>query len=404
MAKSIASITNDPAGARVLVFSLRNTGRKDPFRCPHYEFEDTIAEIDNVDIIAPASDPTSPRNQLAERLAFRAPILLKAGIEKPPIANHYDLFFSICGFAKDLLMVDAASHLWEACSIKVCLIDELWANQIRKDRFYLDVLKKFDVVALYYSQSVDTLSRQIGRKCIFVPPGIDALRFCPESSEQERVVDVYSVGRRSQSTHQAILQMADRKNLFYIHDTIQVNQTPEPKEHRRLYANIAKRSKYFIVNPGLIDRPDRRGTQIEIGNRYFEGAAAGTVLIGEIPDNSEFDKLFDWPDAVIHLPYGSDKIEGLIQMLEGDPKRCERIRRTNVTQVLKRHDWVYRWETILKAVGLEAMPRLEARKRHLRQMAEHVAQSHATTSTSVAHEATSSELAAATKVCGSASV
>jgi hypothetical protein len=381
-------VGNSVANPRVLVFSLRNTGRSDPFRCPHYEFEDTIAEIDNVDIIAPASDPTSTRNQIAERLALRAPILLKADIERITATKRYDIFFAICGFSRDLLVVDAASHLWEACSTKVCLIDEIWANQIGKDRFYLDVLKKFDLVALYYSQSVDALSRQIGRRCIFVPPGIDALRFCPYPLGPKRVVDILSAGRKSQSTHQAILRMVDSSDLFYLYDTIKGDQVPDPKVHRRQYANIAKRSKYFIVNPGLIDRPDLRGAQIEIGNRYFEGAAAGTVLIGEIPDNGEFDKLFNWPDAVIHLPYGSDQIGGLVQMLEEDPTRCERIRRTNVTQVLRQHDWVYRWEAILNSVGLTAMPQLESRKRDLQHMVEQVVQSDATTaSTSVAAEA-----------------
>ena len=255
----------------------------------------------------------------------------------------------------------------------MCLIDELWVNQIKQHRFFLEVLKEFDLVVLYYSQTVAPLSERIGRKCIFVSPGIDALRFCPTPGELERSVDVYSVGRRSETTHQAILRMAEKRNLLYLHDTIKGNQAIHPQEHRRLYANIAKRSKYFLVNPGLIDQPERRGGQIEIGNRYFEGAAAGAVLVGEIPRNGEFDKLFGWPDSVMSLPYGSDQIEGLIQTLEADPVRQERIRRTNIVQVLRRHDWAYRWEAILNAVGMTALPQLEARKALLDRLAERVA-------------------------------
>ena len=40
------SIETRPGNPRVLIFSLRNTFPKALFRCPHYEFEDIICEID----------------------------------------------------------------------------------------------------------------------------------------------------------------------------------------------------------------------------------------------------------------------------------------------------------------------------------------------------------------------
>src|SRR5271166_4943839 len=106
--------------------------------------------------------------------------------------------------------------------------------------------------------------------------------------------------------------MVRETGLFYIHDSMDGNQAINSKEHRLLFANMAKRSRYFIVNPGLIDRPDKRGNQIEISNRYFEGAASGVIMVGERPDNGEFEKLFDWPDALIHLPYDSSGIDTII--------------------------------------------------------------------------------------------
>ena len=155
----IATSVDDP---RVLLFSLRNTGRKDLFRCAHYEFEDVICDIESVEMVAPEADQKSMRNEVAERLAFRAPILLKPKIEECKIRNHYDLFFAICGFSRDLLTLHATRDLWKACSIKVCLIDELWVNQIKQHRFFLEVLKEFDLVVLYYSQTVAPLSERIG--------------------------------------------------------------------------------------------------------------------------------------------------------------------------------------------------------------------------------------------------
>jgi hypothetical protein len=365
------SINTQSRKPRTLILSLRNIFRNDLFRCALYEFEDIINEIDHAEILAPKGDPTSRRNQLARRLAFHAPITLKADLQKPNVDKHYDLFLAMCGGPRDLLMIDAVSYLRDVCTTKVCLLEEIWAQQIHEHRYFTNVLRGFDLIAIYSSQSVKALSDQIGCRCIFVPPGIDSIRFCPYPANPERVVDVYSIGRRSQATHQAILKMVDERGIFYLHDEgSEVSNPINPKEHRSLFASIAKRSKYFMVNPGLIDRPDIRGSQIEIGSRYFEGVAAGVIMVGEIPNNGAFEHLFDWPDAVVHLPYGSDRIVALIDELEEQPERQERIRRMNVVQALARHDWAYRWEKILENVGLGPMPELLQRKERLAKLGE----------------------------------
>jgi hypothetical protein len=133
---------------------------------------------------------------------------------------------------------------------------------------------------------------------------------------------------------------------------------------------VAKRSRYFLVNPGKFDEPQETGRQVEFGYRYFEGAASGAVMLGERPNNEVFPKLFDWPDAVIEVPHDSGDIDLVIKDLDRDPERQDRIRRTGVAQAVMRHDWAYRWETILDAAGLEPMPGMLARKDRLRRLAE----------------------------------
>jgi hypothetical protein len=367
-----------PGKPRVLIFSLRNIFGGDLFRCTHYEFEDIICEIDSAVLLAPEVDPYSMRSTFAMRLAYHAPVTLNPGIRRIPAKIHYDIFFTICGgLARpyDLLMLNAVSNVRDMCRTSVCLVDELWIKQMFKHRHFLRILSKFDVVMLYYSQTVKPLSEQIGRKCIFLPPGVDTILFCPYPHPPKRVVDVYSIGRRSEITHQKLLRMVRESGLFYLHDSIGGHEAINSKEHRALLSNVAKRSRYFIVNPGLIDRPDTRGNQIEISNRYFEGAASGTIMVGERPNNEEFEKLFDWPEAVTQLPYDSCDIEMVIKDLDGDLERQDRIRRTNVVQALMRHDWAYRWEAVLKAVGLGPMQGVLERKERLRKLAEAVVQS-----------------------------
>jgi hypothetical protein len=371
---SDVSMDIQPAKPRVLIFSLRNIFGKALFRCPHYEFEDIICDIDSAVLLAPALDPSNRRCKFATRLAYHTPLALNPGIPRAPAKTQYDLFFTICGFPQDLLMVNALSNVQDTCRISVCLVDELWVKEMFQHRHLLRILAKFDVVMLYYSQSVNPLSEQIGCKCVFLPPGVDALLFCPYPHPPKRVVDVCSIGRRSEITHQKLLRMARESSLFYLHDSIGGGQAINSKEHRQLFANVAKRSRYFIVNPGKFDEPDVRGNQIETSNRYFEGAASGTIMVGERPNNEEFERLFDWPEAVTQLPYNSCGIDLVISDLDRDSERQDGMRRTSVVQALMRHDWVYRWEAVLKTVGLEPTQAVMKRKKRLRELADVVLQ------------------------------
>jgi glycosyl transferase family 1 len=359
---------------RVLVFSLRNIFGRDLFRCPHYEFEDIICEIDSAELLAPKIDARGSRSRFAIRLAYHAPVLLNPGVPRISVKGQYDLLFAICGYPQDLIMFNALGNVRDICRTSVCLLDELWVKEIAEQRHFLRILAKFDVVMLYYSQTVQPLSELTGRRCEFLPPGLDSILFCPHPNPPARVVDVYSMGRRSEVTHQKLLEMARTEGLFYLHDSISGNQAINSKQHRALFANIAKRTRYFIVNPGKIDEPHKRGDQLEVSNRYFEGAASGAIMIGERPDNEVFERLFGWPEAVTRLPYNSPEIDLIIKDLDADPERQGRIRRTSIVQSLMEHDWVYRWEVILRAAGLEPMQRIQGRKDHLRKLAEIVSQ------------------------------
>ena len=359
---------------RTLIFSQRNLSKILPYRCAHFEFEDVISQIDSVEVVAPKIDLSARRHSFAKQLAYHTPLRLNPGIERLPGDADYDLMLVICGNPTDILRIDAIKDWRKRCRKAVCLIDEIWATEVKSYRNFVRMLEKFDLVVLYYSQSVKAVSELIGDKCIFLPPGVDTLRFCPYPGASQRPIDVYSVGRRSSITHREILKMAGEDDLFYLYDSTSADQVLDPTEHRMLFANLLKRSRYFIVNPGLIDRPDIRGTQIEIGNRYFEAAAAGSILLGQRPLNGQFEHLFDWPDALIDLPYNSPDVAKVMKELDRQPDRQDSIRHMNMAQALLQHDWCYRWEAILKAAGLQALPQLNARKEALRELAGRLSQ------------------------------
>jgi hypothetical protein len=257
----------------------------------------------------------------------------------------------------------------------VCWIDEFWANRVPQFKYWLPLLRVFDHVVLGMSGSTKPVSDAIDKPCHYVPGGVDTLRFSPYPNPPKRSVDVYSIGRRWEGIHLALVSLARAGQLFYLFDTLQGGGSPvrNHSEHRELYASVAKRSNFFLVAPAKMDLQEVTGGQVEVPFRYYEGAAAGCVMIGQALDCEPFRRMFGWENAVIEVqPDGSDVTQVLSRLL-ADPELVAHISQTNAAEALLRHDWVYRWKQILGIAGLGCHPAMEDREKRLRALASLVA-------------------------------
>ena len=364
-----ASDSNFTTNSRMCIYSQRNL-TKHVSRCVNYEFEDLICEIDDADLISPSFYRINQIKQIVRKCENKLNLTcyLKPNINRVHVKKNYDLFFALCQSPYDLLSLNAVDGWKKHCRITVCWIDEIWAAQIDKLKKYLPILSKFDYVIISCSESFQSVQDVVNRPCFCLPEGVDAIRFSPYPNPPPRCIDVYSMGRKSNVTHQALLKMAEQEKIFYIFDTISQMDTDVYKEHRSLFLNLAKRSRYFIANYGKINDLIETHGQEELGYRFFEGAASGTVMIGEAPNTDAFRKHFDWPDAVIHVPFDEPNISELLADLDSQAERLENIRRNNVIQSLLRHDWVYRWKAVLDIVGLKPLPALIDRENKLQKL------------------------------------
>jgi len=362
------------APARVLLFSQR--GRAPLIsRCFSYELEDSIAAVDAVDLIAPGY-----RHALGD-LVYR--VVNKAGrgtsllrdlnpaVKAVSIQRRYPLFFAVFQFATDLPTLNALRGWRERSEQAVCLIEELWAQDLGRFASQLAILRRFDQVLTNCRSTVEPLAQAIGRPVRYIAPGIDAPRFFPGERPPERCIDIYNLGRRHPATHAALLDYSRSRGRFYLYDTLSGNlPVQDPAQHRELLAEKLKRTGFFIANKAKVNEGGERGTQEEVGFRFFEGAAAGTVMVGDPPDVASFHENFDWPDAVVHLAFGSGDVAELLDGLTQDPERRARIRTANVRNSLERHDWSERWGQILRWTELPALESLEQRQARLRRLAE----------------------------------
>jgi hypothetical protein len=362
-------------GPRILMPTLRNFARR-AFRCGIYEAQDVLVDIDNVDLICLEQGWGRRVNPywLVWPLfhdASRKLMFVNPGLKKVRLRQEYDLFVAFCQSFWDLPYVNAIQGWRDHCKTSVCWIEEIWANVIPRYKYWLHALSQFDHIFIAFKDSAATLSNAINRPCHWLPGAADTLRFSPYPSPRERVIDVYSIGRRYEGIHRKLLEAAKGGDLFYVYDTFAIGDTGvyDHRQHRDLFANVAKRSRYFTVAAGRVGDQVMQG-QLELGYRYYEGAAAGTVMIGQAPDCEAYRELLPWPDAVIPIePDGSDVIS-VLNALDSDPERVHAIRRRNAVEALLRHDWVYRWKKMFRVIGMDPSPGMAARERRLKDLAD----------------------------------
>lgn len=347
---------NNPA-ARICLLSARQV-RNHVTDAQLYEFEDLLCKLDGVDLLTYSKAPDLPRRiyTLANRVTRSNHLanLVKPNFYSPQVLSQsYDLFFVCFRNIFEIFAVDSIKNWRQRCHKAVCYIEEAWEDQCSHDyKFLLEPLKQFDHIFLGKRSSLRAIANYTNRPCTYLSTAIDTLKFCPYPLSPTRHIDVTSIGRRSNVTHQALLNSADRGDIFYYYDTAYNLHIHNPAQHRFMLANLLKRTRYFIVNYPKVDEPISDAAN-EIAARFYEGSATGTVMIGQPPFGNLFEQLFDWTDAVISMPFDEPNIHTLLAELDAQPDRLAQIRQNNVVNALLKHDWLYRWQTILKTIGLE---------------------------------------------------
>jgi hypothetical protein len=351
---------------------------REVFQGGFYEAQDVLTETDSVHLIDLQAGPRFRfRDRWQRRLLFRGVsqnlAYLNPGLQRVRLAQDYDVFIALCNNSWDLMYVNAIDGWQDRCKTSVCWLDEIWAPDIPACRDVLRTLARFDHVFLNTLGTVEPLSSFLNRQCHALSVGTDTIRFSPFPDPPERSIDVYSIGRRWEGVHQALLRAVSERRTFYVYDSYQAMAKMEPidfRQHRDLFSNMAKRSRYFVVSPAKMNRIEETRGQVEIGYRYFEGAAAGTVMIGQAPECQAFRELFPWPDAVVELRSdGSDTLQ-VLDDLESDAERTRAISQRNTVESLLRHDWIHRWMKIFQLCGIEPSPGMTARGAHLKTLAD----------------------------------
>ncbi|HXJ41229.1 MAG TPA: glycosyltransferase [Bryobacteraceae bacterium] len=359
----------------MLIFSQRNLNRL-MYQCFIYEFEDVVGEIDRVDLLAPASLYTTEVRQLAHRVrntARKSVGMLPVGdIEPITVERDYDLFFAVFQFPWQAIYLNRLKGWRKRCGKAACFLAEAWTTMLSTSREYYLLLAEVDYIFTHSEVSAAALSDLLGRKCYCLPFGVDAERFCPYPAGPERSIDLLSIGRTSPDVHKALLRISADLGLFYHFDTAQNFQVRDYIDHRLMLAELLKRSRFTFAYKHNVNMTRLTGGDEALAPRFFEAAAAGSVILGMPPDCDEFRACFDWKDAVIGFPYDTGGVQEILSALIAQPERLVAASLNNVGESLKRHDWAHRWRTVLTTAGLASEPAMKFRLEQLNCLAERI--------------------------------
>ena len=368
-------------GGTVLLLSMRRLEKLVAF-CLQYEFEDVITAVTGADRIEVGDREALERGRRAYKVVRSATgsrRLARACAPRPhaeKLARDYDLFFPVFNNAYEVFALAAVPDWRKRCRVAACFINEVWSSDM--PAYLLELLSEFDHVFVGMRHPVDDVARIVGRPCSYLPLAVDVLRFSPLPKMPPPAIDITNIGRRSAVTHRALVTLARDRRIVYYHDTVAASgagrrqrtfRVDEASEHRLLLASILQRSRYLITNRALVNEPSVTSGHDEFGTRFYEGAAAGTVMLGEPPRTEEFARQFSWPDAVIPLPFDAPNIGEVLAELDRDPDRLARIRADNLRNAALQHDWVYRLRTVFETLGVPPTAAMRERENRLQALA-----------------------------------
>jgi Glycosyl transferases group 1 len=358
--------------SRVLIASHYNATRF-VYDTSCYEMVAGFADCDVVDVLAP-STPRSSGQIRVDTVKRRLKSLTGLGtcyrIEPVEVKQDYELFVYIGTGLPDLVDIARIRHWRRRAKRAVCVILKAYGGELKQFEDNLAILNLFDIV---YSGTWTSLAffQSIVRPPVrYLAYGIPALEMMPASTDRERTIDVYAMGRRLPALHDQLLREMRSGSINYVFDSFD-SSVPFIKDfagHCSSKAQCLKQTKFF-PNFGIRSFQSRElelaGADDSITYRCYEGAAAGTVMFGSAPTSPDYALMFDWEDAIIPAPASGCDYLDFLHGLVAQTDRMNAIRRRNVSNALLKHDLAYRFEAILKDLGMAAHEKLEERKQAL---------------------------------------
>lgn len=271
---------------------------------------------------------------------------LRSRLDRSEIEGAHVLF--VAYRPSDFSVLERLSELRRHAATISMWLPEVWPSTLRNERLSYEGLDMLDHIFVGVEEAVEPFrvaapSAKVHR----VPPATDVFVFGARTFDHERGIDVLGIGRRDPNQHAAILDWADRNDKLYVYDTV-AGPAADWMEHRHNLANWYRHSKVALCNYAKHDMPNLTSGSRVVPGRLFEGMAAGAILVGMAPSESDQRRLLGLP--VVESTDQCDVTALLEKYESNDVSRDMRVR--NAVMACRDHDWAHRWRTILGEIGL----------------------------------------------------
>jgi hypothetical protein len=201
--------------------------------------------------------------------------------------------------------LDLYKNWANGCKIKILYLFDTLPHQYPLIKELLN-LNTWDILITSFNDAVIDLEKITGRKWYCVEQAADKHLFQPVP-QNDRVIHFSAYGRRYPALHEALKEFCIHNGLYYDYTTHDAKHpVVDSTELYRQYAWHLTHSVFTFSWPVEMTNPGRAGHLHPITCRWFEAAAAGTVILGRQPNNEAFAEWIG-TDTVVDIDPDMDK-------------------------------------------------------------------------------------------------
>lgn len=351
--------------ARLTLLSVRAQERKPGYGL-FYEFEDVVSRMEGAPVVPMTYRYSDPRERVRRkgRVAL-ARIGRPAEQEVVAPAPHSDVVLLTATTPYHLRALDELTGV-PASTLRCAYLPELWPRQLERCPVDQWRPRRLDHVFVSVAAVVEPLRALLRCPVTYVPLATDVVRFARAAHPTQRPIDVLNIGRRDPAVHDELRATADRLGWRYHFDTMPVGDITDFPAHRDVYAGLLGITSVAICNNAKFDDPELTSGMRETSSRHFECLAAGTIMVGQPPDEELLERIGLDPTAMAllrapaHDPAEVREVtaRALATVTDAD-------RQGAMDHAAAAHDWSHRWEAMTAALGLDPPRGLGARQAEL---------------------------------------
>jgi hypothetical protein len=191
--------------------------------------------------------------------------------------------------------------------------------------------------------------------------GADCLTWVPRLPHH-RDIDVMGFGRTPPSYQACFSQRFHQSSspYLYLHSPLGNLSGASVHLERGMLFKLLQRTRISLAFHLYVEPQGGRPRAMMVTSRWLESLLSGCIVAGRRPVSRMADEMLCWPGATLelseHPQTAADELEALL--LRNDTLATQR--RTNMAEMLARHDWRYRIQAFCSLMNLPVPAKLLA--------------------------------------------